>query len=436
MRRVASAATALAMTAALLVVGSSTSTAVYAPRTLAVTAPAAPGSVVDPTFPVDFVTVRWEGEHAPAYVRLRHGSRWSAWTEMQEDGVHAEGLFLTAPFDARDADAVQVRVPRGVRAARVTAMNTTDGQLVRVGTRRGALAATPVITRAQWGADESLRFDGAAEKFPPVYYPVQKLTVHHTATGDGGDDPAAVVRAIYQGHSQEFGDIGYHFLVGPGGQVYEGRWSGTDGVPGRDATGHGVTAAHVAGYNSANLGVAMLGTLTSVAPTAAARSSLESLLADLAGRHGLAPEGTTTYVNPAAPATTTMQANISGHRDWAATECPGGALYAQLPSIRTAVATLVASDPTPPLVSSVRTASLTRRGATVRWNTFDAATSRVEYWSTGARRWSSTVLRLRHVHGIRLSELRPATTYYFRVHSRDIAGNVSTSATGTFTTPR
>ena len=30
-------------------------------------------------------------------------------------------------------------------------------------------------------------------------------------------------------------------------------------------------------------------------------------------------------------------ATISGHRDWLATECPGGELYAQLPSIRSNV---------------------------------------------------------------------------------------------------
>jgi hypothetical protein len=55
---------------------SGTSTAVYVPRTLAGTRSASAGAVVDPVFPVDFVTVRWEGEHGSASVRLRHGERW------------------------------------------------------------------------------------------------------------------------------------------------------------------------------------------------------------------------------------------------------------------------------------------------------------------------------------------------------------------------
>src|SRR5207253_4489613 len=40
------------------------------------------------------------------------------------------------------------------------------------------------------------------------------------------------------------------------------------------------------------------------------------------------------------------EANISGHRDWAATDCPGGMLYADLPSIRQEVAAAIAG-PTP-----------------------------------------------------------------------------------------
>ena len=82
------------------------------------------------------------------------------------------------------------------------------------------------------------------------------------------------MRAIYRYHAVErgFGDIGYQYLIDESGRVYEGRYSGPDSSPGHDADGDKiVTAAHVGGFNSGNMGVALLGTLTSLEPTPAAQ---------------------------------------------------------------------------------------------------------------------------------------------------------------------
>lgn len=106
-----------------------------------------------------------------------------------------------------------------------------------------ASAAYTLRSRAAWGANETLRYaaDGT-EIWPPEYYPVQTLTVHHTDDGSSDPDPAAVVRAIYRNDTvgKGYGDIGYNFLIDKNGLVYEGRWSGTDGVPAHDvgADGH------------------------------------------------------------------------------------------------------------------------------------------------------------------------------------------------------
>jgi hypothetical protein len=115
-----------------------------------------------------------------------------------------------------------------------------------------------------------------------------------------------------------------------------------------------VTAAHVGGWNSGNLGVALLGNLRTRQPTTAARSSVESVLADLAGRHGLDVLARTDYVNPITAATKNV-AVISGHRDWESTECPGTTFYKQLPSVRTNVAALIG---TPPPTGSIHVAGL------------------------------------------------------------------------------
>ncbi|GAA3884053.1 hypothetical protein GCM10023084_41180 [Streptomyces lacrimifluminis] len=201
-------------------------------------------------------------------------------------------------------------------------------------------ASYTLLSRADWGADETLRFAAGTERWPSEYYPVQTLTVHHTADGSTDPDPAAVVRAIYRTNAAAYGDMGYNYLIDAGGLVYEGRWSGTDGTPAHDASGRMVTGAHVQGFNSGNIGIALLGTLTTTPASTAARTALDRLLADLAGRHSLAPLGKVVYVNPVSGVSRPAPV-IGGHRHWAATDCPG-TLYTAMPSIRDEVAALLA----------------------------------------------------------------------------------------------
>jgi len=199
--------------------------------------------------------------------------------------------------------------------------------------------------RADWGADESLRFgpDGT-ELFPTAFFDVQTVTVHHTATPNGDPDPAARVRSIYVDHTvtQNFGDIGYHLLIDEAGTVYEGRFSGPDRIPVFGGKRAGLlpqmcNAAHVAGFNAANVGVALLADLTVQPPTVAARRSLVSTLVWLFAATRLDPVGTTSYVNPISGATRTVP-TLAGHRDWAATQCPGNTFYPLLAGVRTDVA--------------------------------------------------------------------------------------------------
>ncbi|WP_217241549.1 peptidoglycan recognition family protein [Streptomyces sp. AC555_RSS877] len=208
-----------------------------------------------------------------------------------------------------------------------------------------ALAATPaaytLLTRGDWGADESLRFTtGGTERWPAQYYPVQTLSVHHTADGSNDPDPATRVRAIYRTAAGAYGDMGYNYLIDENGRVYEGRWSGTDGTAAHDAAGRLVTGAHIEGYNSGNIGIALLGTLTDRPASSAARGALVQLLAELAERHALAPLGKVVYRNPVSGVSRPAPA-IGGHRHWAVTDCPG-TVYTAMPSIRDAVAALIA----------------------------------------------------------------------------------------------
>lgn len=382
--------------------------AVTAHQTLADRRPVGAGPVTT-TFPIDHLGVIWDtdGDHAAGpqgSVRFHTEGSWGPWIPLVEDAASAPGQWASALVAGGDADAYQVRgIPAGARSPRAVAINTTDGARVQVGERRGgaagALASSMCRSRADWGADESIRFttssSGTTETWAPTHHPVQALTVHHTDTANGQTGAAAegTMQAIYRYHAIDrgWGDIGYQYLVDAAGVVYEGRHSGTtstscraggDGSDfGHEAVGDGdrdgtpdemVTGAHVAGWNSGNMGVALLGSFTTVQPASAAVDGLEGLLAELSARHGLDAAGTVSYVNPV-NSTTKKVRTISAHRDWEATACPGDRLYALLPDLRTAVAE--ASTSTTSTTTSTSTTTTSTTSTTTTTSTPPATTT-------------------------------------------------------------
>lgn len=295
-------------------------------------------------FPIGFVGVRWEGtpEATGGGFRLRgaDGSE-GAWRAFPASGCSpAGGGGLLIP--AGQAAGYELRAPAGATGLRSLALDTTRGprRAVAVPAERTRMRGLPYVSRAAWGADESLRYtpDGE-EKTPAAYYPFQTITVHHTATPNADPDPAATVRGIYQMHTEtnDWGDIGYHFLIDGRGRVYEGRHTSGDGMPGHDGDGRVVTAFHVGGCNSGNLGIALMGDLTERRPTKAARKSLTRLVRVLVRQHGVDPYAHVTYTNPVNGARKEVP-EISGHRDWMVTKCPGGTMYRELDRLREAVA--------------------------------------------------------------------------------------------------
>jgi hypothetical protein len=297
--------------------------------------------------PITHLGLTWTGD-APR-VRLRTAEGWQAWTVPTGCGGGRDDRAARAAVTLPAYGVVGYEIT-GVDEAEVGEIDVVSGPL-----RPRDPAARELTTmanrplhcryrnRAAWGADESLRFNpDGTNKFPDAYFPVQTLTVHHTAI-DVGEDPADQVRAIYYDHTitRNFGDIGYHLLIDGNGTVYEGRSSGADGVPVFGGTPqrppHMNNAAHVGGFNAGNVGVCLLGDFTSAPPTEAAQDTLVQVLAILSAVCDLDPLGRTDYVNPISGSTRQVN-TISGHRDWAATECPGNQLYPLLPELRQRVA--------------------------------------------------------------------------------------------------
>ena len=147
-----------------------------------------------------------------------------------------------------------------------------------------------------------------------------------------------MLRAIYAFHTYVNGwdDIGYNFAIDAFGRIFEARAGGID---------EPVVGAHAGGYNLVSSGVAMLGTFAGQRPSPAAGAALKRLLAWKLALHGVPATGRVVVrVNPAGAGYSRFPANahvalprVSGHRDADSTDCPGNALYGELPAIRGAV---------------------------------------------------------------------------------------------------
>jgi hypothetical protein len=297
--------------------------------------------------PFDMVAFHWRGSGGVRY-RVRFADGWSPWRVADGDAAVERGWTIgNLAWLGERATSLQAKAVGAVTAIR---SYTVDSAVQRTLARRLALAnAPPIIPRLSWGADESIR------RAAPQYAPSLKLAiVHHTAGTNAYTraQSAAIVRGIeiYHVKGNGWNDLGYNFLVDKYGQVFEGRYGGVD---------RNVIGAHAEGFNTGSVGVAVIGEYGDATITPAAAAALERLLSWRLDLAHLDPLATLTYAsggNPrfAAGKAVTLRA-ISGHRDAYFTDCPGDALYAQLPTLAKAVAALGGPKIYAPLAQTVET---------------------------------------------------------------------------------
>jgi hypothetical protein len=275
----------------------------------------------------------------------RRGRAWSPWVALAVHGDHAPdtgtGARASDPVWAGGCDELQLRGSRRLRGplrVHFVAVPTAGRR-----SRRAHAAAAdpkrqfpaqpgtppPIIARSGWGADS------VPPRSAPDYGVVQLAFVHHTVTANdyAPDQSAAIVLGIAKYHRDTNGwnDIGYNFLVDQYGQVFEGRAGGVE---------QAVIGAQAQGYNSQSTGVAVLGTFSDAPIPEPAMAAITQLLGWKLSLHGVPCEGGLTVVsgggslNRYSSGTPVAMQRISGHRDGDKTECPGNALYAQLPELR------------------------------------------------------------------------------------------------------
>ena len=276
----------------------------------------------------------WVG--AARYVQYEAGG--APVSDVRLACIDAQVTASTAPTVAA-SPAASVAPTMAPAVATTTSGSTTTepaapdaaGAAVVGATTVGGPPEPPIVSRAKWGADESLRSNS------PSYGVVRCAFVHHTVNANNYTraQAPALVRGIYYYHTQVNGwnDIGYNFLIDRFGTIYEGRYGGVASA---------VIGAQVLGFNSMSTGVSLIGTFQTVAPSKAAVTSLERLLAWKLDLSHLDPQGTahveclTTEMYKAGQWVTVPV--ILGHRQVNYTECPGNVLFGMLPAIRAAVA--------------------------------------------------------------------------------------------------
>jgi len=156
------------------------------------------------------------------------------------------------------------------------------------------------------------REDWGARNIQPDHVPMRpitSITVHHTAMPAPGQfNTIAQLKQIQNIHTGDNGwaDVGYHFIVDPSGQAWEGRRLMHQG-------------AHAGGSaNIGNVGVCLMGNFeTSRVPSAQA-AGLTNLLDALRAQFEV------------------DRSEVRTHREWKATTCPGQHLQSVVARYRTA----------------------------------------------------------------------------------------------------
>ena len=227
---------------------------------------------------------------------------------------------------------------------RIAEAKPTPSTNTKATSKVGRVPTPSIVTRAQWGADESIR-----DNHIVGWAPFRKIVVHHTASPNSVKDPAATVRFGYELHvvGRGFTDIGYHFLISPDGEIFEGRRARKYGKgelhTGEDGAGNAIIGGHTKGRNAGTCGIALIGNFMNRAPSSAAIESLIHLAAWEAQRHKIDPLGSDEFI--ATDSTPLKFYNIVGHRGIGSTLCPGSRMAASMPWLRKQVAERAGSFP-------------------------------------------------------------------------------------------
>lgn len=279
------------------------------------------------------------GTQVKLELRAGNESNWSPWQgeassgdltgrDDKVGGVAQDGKGYSDLLIAENSTQYQYRIILTTNDSRVspevnevsfTMIDSSEGPKAETSPVTDFSGIPNVISRTAWGCPEG----EASPRWSPEYATKNKQVYHHTVTTNGAE-PYATMRAIwyYHANTRGWGDIGYNYVVDQYGHIYKGRNGGKN-----------VIGAHVYGYNTRSIGVALLGTYTSSYANSSAVGGISSIISYSA------------YLN-------NIGINLYGHRQLDSTQCPGDKFYAQKSTIVSQSNTKLLTYPDYELVSN------------------------------------------------------------------------------------
>ncbi|MBI5753993.1 SpoIID/LytB domain-containing protein [Candidatus Peregrinibacteria bacterium] len=309
------------------------------------------------------------GTHVIARVKLKIDGKWTDWLEMEGEPDLFNNDKKAAMVITNPATTFQYEYLLYGDGNKVPLVKNSQWTFLKTGEKPRYLADAgiddlknialntkdpEVISRADWGADESYRYladnnaipqlvqldpdfynkyanelqyshvveaDDSGNKYKwPLQYPekVEKIIIHHTATTGNLDNPKQAIRDIYYYHAitRGWGDIGYNYLVDQQGNIYEGRYGG-----------EGVIGAHAGPGNHGSIGISFLGDFEQSDVPQGAMIKGSKFIYKKTKMHGIDTIGESEFRGKIRP-------NLFAHRDIMSTDCPGQFLYEKLPLLR------------------------------------------------------------------------------------------------------
>ncbi|XP_066245839.1 peptidoglycan-recognition protein 2-like [Euwallacea similis] len=120
----------------------------------------------------------------------------------------------------------------------------------------------PILSRSRWRGRKTQAIDY-------ITVPVKNVIIHHTVTNECSTEENCVLLLIdiqnFHIDNMELPDIGYNFIIGGDGNIYEG-------------VGWHKTGAHTRGYNSRSMGIAFIGNFQDKLPNKKMLDALKNLL--------------------------------------------------------------------------------------------------------------------------------------------------------------
>ncbi|MDY0135158.1 MAG: T9SS type A sorting domain-containing protein [Atribacterota bacterium] len=242
------------------------------------------------------------------------------------DGVVCMGVYLILQDLSPQLDEPIIR-------------NDSDGILL---SDRSCPALPTMIPRSSWCGSYSAC---QHPTYTPTYISATHTVIHHGASPNSYSDGAVVVRSYWNYHVNTNGwsDIGYNYLFDKYGNMYVGRYN--PNLPNSDVKG-----AHAGSANSKSIGLNYLGNsdASGTAPTTAQNNKCCQFMAWWYDHKGFDPTSSASIL--CQDNVTRTIKRICGHRDVnpGGTTCPGNALYALLPTLRTNTKQIIEACEAPP----------------------------------------------------------------------------------------